>query len=43
MSIEEADVLTESLERKWDAKRTRSFVGRMEHKMHRKEHQIGRS
>lgn len=42
MSDEEADALTDSLERKWDTKRTRSFVDRMEHKMYRKERQIGR-
>lgn len=34
---EEADALTESLEEKWTKERTRTFVGRMEHKLNRKE------
>lgn len=37
MSNEEAEALTESLERKWDDKRTKKFIDRMEHKLNRKE------
>jgi hypothetical protein len=42
MSNEEAEDLTESLEKKWDDKHAKNFVARMEHKLYRKE-RFGRS
>lgn len=42
MSNEEAEALTESLEKKWNSKHLKhDFINRMEHKLHRKE-RLGR-
>jgi hypothetical protein len=40
MSTEEAADLMDSFERKWNAKHKREFLGRMEHKLSRKERNI---
>jgi hypothetical protein len=40
MSSEEADLVEQEFERKWDSKHTKAFIVRMEHKLHRKERAI---
>jgi hypothetical protein len=37
MSNEEAEAIMNSFEKKWRAKQKREFLGRMEHKLSRKE------
>lgn len=40
MSNEEAEALMDSFERKWKAKQKREFLGRMEHKLSKKERSL---
>jgi hypothetical protein len=41
MSSEEEEAIMNSLDKKWTDKRTKAFIGRMEHKLNRKE-RLGR-